>query len=109
VTAHHHAAGQGPVVLDIGGDVGALVLVADADMVGQEIEISRVGDRGPRSHVAVHRRQTPGGVVYAAVYPGLGAGQYLLWPPGNVSPVGPVAVPGGQVTQVSWSQLVVPE
>lgn len=34
------------VVLDIGGDIGALVVTAPVDMVGVEIEICRTGSRG---------------------------------------------------------------
>jgi hypothetical protein len=36
-------AGQGAVLLDIGGDVGALVVAMPASMIGVEIEISPVG------------------------------------------------------------------
>lgn len=103
---HHSDAGQGPVVVDIGGDVGALILVAGPDMAGQEIEITRVDGQGLRTHVEVHRRRTPRGLVYAAVYPGLREGQYLLWPSGGSDPMGPVDITGGRVTEVSWSQLV---
>lgn len=39
-------AGQGMVVLDIGGDIGALVVSTPADMVGVEIEIAPTGSRG---------------------------------------------------------------
>ena len=43
-------AGQGSVLLDIGGDVGALVVTMPPAMVGVEIEISRQGGgrRPPR-------------------------------------------------------------
>ncbi len=36
-------AGQGSVLLDIGGDVGALVVAMPPSMVGTEIEIGPVG------------------------------------------------------------------
>ena len=36
-------AGQGAVMLDIGGDVGALVVSMPSSMVGAEIEIDAVG------------------------------------------------------------------
>lgn len=38
-------AGQGMVVLDIGGDIGALVLATPAHMAGMEIEICPSGSR----------------------------------------------------------------
>jgi ABC-type Zn2+ transport system substrate-binding protein/surface adhesin len=36
-------AGQGPVVLDIGGDIGALIIAATAELAGHEIELRPVG------------------------------------------------------------------
>ncbi len=38
-------AGQGMVVLDIGGDIGALIVSTPADMAGVEIEICPTGAR----------------------------------------------------------------
>ncbi|MEO8889044.1 MAG: hypothetical protein ABI301_03455 [Jatrophihabitantaceae bacterium] len=45
-TAENPHAGQGMVVLDIGGDIGALVVTAPQAMAGQEIEICPAGARG---------------------------------------------------------------
>ena len=42
-TEENPHAGTGPVVLDIGGDVGALVVVMPADMDGLEVEIIPTG------------------------------------------------------------------
>lgn len=39
ITDENPFAGQGAVLLDIGGDVGALVVTMPADMLGTEIEI----------------------------------------------------------------------
>lgn len=44
-TAENPHAGQGMVTLDIGGDIGAVVLLASASMVGAEIEICPSGSR----------------------------------------------------------------
>ncbi len=44
--AENPHAGQGMVVLDIGGDVGALVVSMPAELVGMEIEICPSGARG---------------------------------------------------------------
>ena len=44
-TAENPHAGQGMVVLDIGGDIGALVVSAQASMAGLEIEICPAGAR----------------------------------------------------------------
>jgi hypothetical protein len=46
VTAENPYAGQGMVVLDIGGDIGALVVMAPAVLDGVEIEICPAGRRG---------------------------------------------------------------
>jgi hypothetical protein len=118
-------AGQGPVVLDIGGDVGALVIVAPASMDGVEIEARPIGwvghshdhdhghdhdhdhDHGPGSthleHVAVLARPLPDGErVHSAVFAGLTAGTYELYE----RPAGPVrltvSVTGGSVADAVW-------
>jgi hypothetical protein len=123
-----NTAGQGPVVLDIGDEVGAVVVVAPARLAGAEIEVCPAGSRSERPdegrgwwsgdwrshsarsqpvaaawpHVAVLRRTTPAGARYAAVFPGLRAGRYELW----LRPAQPtaltVSVSGGAVTDVAW-------
>jgi hypothetical protein len=40
-------------VLDIGGDIGALVLYTPEEFRGKEIEVSPTGDDGRRTHTAV--------------------------------------------------------
>src|SRR5258705_11832812 len=73
--------GSGSVVLDLGPDIGALILHTPPELDSREIEISRRADGPPRSrtHSRVRQRHTPGGVQYAAVYPGLAPGEYLVW------------------------------
>ena len=73
--------GSGSVVLDLGPDTGALVLHTPPELDSREIEISRLADGAPRrrTHSRVRQRHTPGGVQYAAVYPGLAAGEYIVW------------------------------
>jgi hypothetical protein len=100
VTAEHEAGPSGPgtVVLDVGGTTGALVLYVPAGLDGAEIEISLVGHPGARrTHALVRQRRAGPRVQHAAVYPGLAAGEYLIWA-GPGAPAGPVTVPGGQVT-----------
>ncbi len=120
-------AGQGMVVLDIGGDVGALVVSTPADMAGVEIEICPAGARGQvpdegvgwwegswRSHhhdhghgpswphVGVLPRTVASAGQFAAVFPGLRAGRYDLW----IKPDQPTAltavVAGGEVVTIEW-------
>ena len=92
----------GTVVMELGGDTGALILYTPADLNGREIEISRGGDRGaPRTHSRVRPRHQATVTAYAAVYPGLRAGQYTVW--GDEStPAATAAITGGQVTSCRW-------
>ena len=64
------------VVLNIGDDVGALVLYTGAALHGQEIEVSPLGSDARRVHSAVLERDVNGRIIYAAVYPELRAGEY---------------------------------
>lgn len=120
------------VVLDIGDDIGALVVSTPPSMAGVEIEICPAGARDDtpdeghgwwqgewRSHhhphphdqhslapswphVAVLARPTPNGTQYAAIYPGVREGRYELW----VRPDGPTALTvtarRAQVTTADW-------
>jgi hypothetical protein len=94
--------GPGTVLLELGRDVGALVLMVPAERNGAEIEISQDGPAGlPRRHAQVRERPAPGGSAYAAVYPGLPAGRYLIWRD-QQTPSGIAEIAGGQVTTVDW-------
>lgn len=93
---------SGSVVLDLGGVIGALVLEAPATLAGEEIEISLVGTSAShRTHSLVRERRTAAGTSYAAVYPGLAAGRYLIWRHAEI-PVGEVTIDGGMVTRFRW-------
>ena len=103
---HNHVAGQGPTVLDIGDDMGALVLYTSAELVGAEIEISPDGEPDRRRHVAVHPREIPGGTTtYAAVYYGLEAGTYDLWA-ADGSRALTVSIEGNEISEAVWPQGV---
>jgi hypothetical protein len=95
----------GSVVLDLGAGIGALVLDAPAELNGREIEISlaSAGAAAARTHSLVRERATGTGTGYAAVYPGLAAGDYTIWQD-PVTPAGTVAIDGGQVTRYRWAQ-----
>lgn len=96
------ATGPGSVVLDLGDAVGALVLETPASLHGHEIEISQVGRAGGgRTHSLVRERETAAGIRYAAVYPGLAVGRYLIWRYMG-TPVGEVTIDGGMVTRFRW-------
>ncbi len=114
-------AGQGMVLLDIGGDVGALIVVMPADLVGHEVEVLAAGEHptGPHTehghghghghddgaplHVAVVRRPLgPGREVPALVYPELREGSYRLVSKGSTEVVLEATVRGGEVTTLDW-------
>ena len=58
--------GPGTVVMDVGGDIGALILYTTAELVGREIEISL--DDAPaarRTHALVRARHMTDATEYA--------------------------------------------
>jgi hypothetical protein len=89
------------VVLDIGDDVGALVLYTRPALHGREIEVSPVGSDAQRTHTAVLERCAAGQTIFAAVYPELKAGSSRIWgdDPGLVRQV---TISGGAVAEVDW-------
>jgi len=84
------------VVLDIGEDVGALVLYTRPELHGREIELSPLGDDAGRVHSAVLERSVNGRMLYAAVYPELRAGAYQVCAAGAPS----VVISAGAVAEV---------
>jgi hypothetical protein len=86
--------------MELGADVGALVLYTPASLDGAEIEISRDGDPR-RTHSRVRPRRVPSGTRYAAVYPDLAAGQYTIWRDRD-TPAATVTVAGGRITSCGW-------
>ncbi len=94
--------GSGSVVLEIGADTGALVLRTPPSMDGREIELSPNGSPdAPRTHSRVRQRWTAGRVWYAAVYPDLAAGEYVIWRD-PLTPAATVTIDGGHVTFGQW-------
>jgi hypothetical protein len=90
----------GSVVLDIGGDRGAAIVRTPQSLDGLEIEIRRRATAWDGTHVAVRPRQTPDGLVYAALFPELSNGDYEVRVRGG-SPGGTtstLAVRGGRVS-----------
>jgi hypothetical protein len=93
--------GPGTVVLELGADVGALVLFTPAGLDGREIEISRDDRVGRRTHSQVRPRHMATGTRYAAVYPDLAAGAYTIWADSSRA-AGRVIITGGRATNWSW-------
>jgi hypothetical protein len=115
-------AGQGAVMLDIGGDIGALVVTMPESTVGTEVEIRPLdgqvvpgahhhhhddhdgdGAHEHLAHVAVVARPVAGGHVASLVFPELETGRYELFEKGQPDQVAlRVDVPGGGVTTAEW-------
>jgi hypothetical protein len=89
---------QQAAVLDIGGDVGALLVQTGPDLEGAEIEL--YDERGGYvMHTEVHGREVSGSTRYAGLFPTVLEGTYLL-EVGDGSPRERVTVTGGQVATV---------
>jgi hypothetical protein len=99
--------GSGPpeaVVLDIGGDVGALIVYTTESRIGTEVDLTPVG--APRSHhvhTMIRRRRLADRDVAAGVYPELVEGRYTVW--GDDAPLGDVEITGGRVTTFDAGDL----
>lgn len=105
VGAHHHhtlaPSGQGTVVLNIGANIGALVIHTPGSLHGHEIDVSPVEDHGKRTHAAVRARYVRGGVQWSVVIDSLPAGRYAVWRD-PVTVLAEVEVRGGFVTEYEW-------
>ena len=111
-------AGQGSVVLDIGGDIGALIVSAPAQLEGVEIEIRPTssdhstgthvhthhasGHEHHLLHVAVLGRPANGRILHTAVFAELTAGSYELYQRDGGAVALIVSIRGGEVTHASW-------
>lgn len=111
-----HAGKGSSVLLDIGGDVGALIIGTPAALAGQEIELRPLqgnefavehghghGHGHALPHVGVVPRPAPDGeIVHSAVFFEVPTGSYQLY----LRPAGPVeltvTVSGGEVTYAAW-------
>lgn len=127
-TLENPHAGQGPVLLDIGGDVGALVVTMPPETADLEVEIRPAGasagraghdhhhhphrhdhdhphahdHASPYPHVGVVGRPTADGTHYSLVYPAVTAGDYELCPIPGDEVVLTATVVGGEVTELDW-------
>jgi hypothetical protein len=93
----------GPVVLDIGGAIGAAVVIGPARFEGLELEIRAAHGAWDGTHAMFHSRDTECGAVVAAVFPQLVEGNWELRlrddPDG---PTATVKVLGGRASQVAF-------
>jgi hypothetical protein len=89
-----------PAVLDIGEDVGALIVYTGPELRGLEIEASPRHDHARRVHTDVLERRVNGQPQFAALFLALPAGDYMLWR--RYMPTGEVTIAGGAVAVVDW-------
>ena len=93
---------QGTVLLDIGGEIGAIVVHTPPHLHGHRIEVSPAAEPRRRAHAAVRSRLVRGGVGYSMVLGGLRQGRYVVWRDAD-TPLGEIDVRGGSVAEVTWS------
>ena len=98
---HDHSVHTTPAVLDIGGEIGALILYTPEALHGQEIDVSPTGNKTQRTHSAVLARRVNGRTIYAALYLALPAGDYHIWWDDPALPKA-VTITGGEVTELDW-------
>jgi hypothetical protein len=95
-------------VLDIGEDIGALVISTREEFRGKEIQVSLKGTNSASLvHTAVWERRFNGRTMFVGIYPSLPAGDYIIW----THPSREVTIIGGSVAEVdlrSISDIYVP-
>ena len=91
----------GFVVLDIGDEVGALIVCTDPELHGCEVEVSPTGDDHHRSHKEVLERRIGDHPAFTAVFDDLPAGTYTLWLQGDAR-ARHVEINGGAIAELDW-------
>jgi hypothetical protein len=86
-------------VLDIGGEVGAMVVYLDSQTPTGELEACPMGRPAEHFHTGVHARNLGGETVMVAVFPEVVRGCYHILDDADV-PVALVHVLGGEVAEV---------
>lgn len=107
VEAHHtrYADRRHPeaVVLDLGEDVGALIVHTEAHMHGVEVEISATGHDDQRTHKDVLEREINGRPAFTAVFDKVRDGSYTLWVD-DLARTREVIVTAGAVSELDWTR-----
>ncbi len=98
----HHEAGTapagGPVMVDIGDDVGALIVATDPAWLGRELHVRRDGE-SHTTHTGVWERRLGDRSAVVAVFPQLIEGRYdLLDALGQ--PMLALTIAGGRITEL---------
>jgi hypothetical protein len=88
-------------VLDIGEDIGALIIHTRPEMLSKEIELHPKGKELQKTHTAVLERNVNGRTIYAALFIALPEGEYLTLS----TPCSMVTISGGQVAELDWREV----
>lgn len=92
-------------VLDIGEDVGALIIYCRPELRRIQIDISPRERVWQRIHTDVLERRANNRPVFAALFLSLAVGTYVIW--GNSQePIGEVTITSGQVAEINWRHLL---
>src|SRR5438045_6909920 len=89
-------------LLDIGEDIGALVIYTREELRGREIQVSLKGTRAAKLvHTAIWERRFNGRTMFAGIYPSLPVGDYIIW----THPSREVTIVGGSVADRKSTRL----
>jgi hypothetical protein len=87
-------------VLDIGEDIGALVIYTSQEMLGKEIEVCTKVNNAQKIHTAVLERKVNGHTMFAALFLALPQGDYVTLS----TPSSEITIVGGQVAELNWRE-----
>jgi hypothetical protein len=94
----YHHVGGGAAVLDIGGDMGALVALMDPAAEGTELFLRRDGEEAT-VHTGVWTRHQDGNHVTAALFCELAAGTYWVLDDAGTNRLA-VDISGGELVEI---------
>ena len=95
----NHTVRGGPPVLDIGGEIGAMVVLMEPATAGSELHLRSEHEPPIAVHTGVWTRPHGALMVTAAVYPELVAGRYWVLDEAGRD-VRPVVIEGGELTEI---------
>lgn len=101
---HAHAASAIPV-LDIGGDIGAVLVYLDGTTSCGELFACPPGRPDEHFHTGVHERHVGSDHVWSALFPEVAEGEYELLDDDR-QPIQTFTVVGGAVTEIDLRSVI---